>query len=736
MTQEGFKRKLAAILSADVEGYSRLMDDNEEATVHTITSYRSAITDLVQQFRGRIIDTPGDNILADFTSVVDAVNCAVEIQREMAERNAQLPDNRKLQFRIGVNLGDVIDEDGRIYGDGVNISARVESLSEAGGICISGRAHDQVENKLGLEYEDLGKHEVKNISRPIQVYRVLSYPGAAAHRVVQAKEILGRKWRKIGFSAAAIVIVAVAIGIWQSYVRRPSIKPASVEKMAYPLPEKPSIAVLPFVNMSDDPEQEYFSDGITEDLITDLSKISGLFIIARTSTFAYKGKPAKIQQVAEELGVRYVLEGSVRKAQDQVRINAQLIDATTGHHLWAERYDGKLDDVFALQDRVTQKIIEALAVKLTIAEREHALRSETDNILAYNAYLKGLELYRRFNPDDLAKAASYFNKAIELEPNYGRAHTALVLVYRRAYDMDWHWPLLPSDEEIILLVRQQLQMAVKIPTSLVHQLTSRTYSNQRLYKEAIAEAERAIALDPNNPSGHRVMAKALIFDARPGEAVDFVKSAMRHDPHNPAPYLYLLGLAHFGMGKVEEAAALIEKALKHIPEARMWAVPLAAAYGYLGRGQEGRVVWAKTGFTPTLRAMMYFFPHKDPEVAERFADGLLKAGAWGKYYKVFEEARLTGEEIRVLVFGRKVAGSDGIIDRTKDGKATLHRGFSDSENGTSWVEADMLCNQWQTLMKGLKECAPVFRNPEGMPDGLDEYLWITDYKFVPFSPVD
>jgi class 3 adenylate cyclase len=323
MPEKGFKRKLTAILSADVEGYSRLMDDDEEATVRTLTAYRNAFTGLVQQFRARIVDTPGDNILADFTSVVDAVNCAVEIQRELAERNAELPDNRKMQFRIGVNLGDVIEEEGRIYGDGVNIAARVESLSEAGGICISGRAHDQVENKLNLlEYEDLGKHEVKNISRPIQVYRVLSHPGAAAHRVVQAKETLGKRWRKIGFSVAAIVVVAVAFGIWQFYLRRPVVEPASVEKMAYPLPDKPSIAVLPFDNMSGDPKQEYFSDGITEDIIAALSKTEALFVIARNSTFVYKGKPVKVKQVAEELGVRYVLEGSVQKSENRVRITA------------------------------------------------------------------------------------------------------------------------------------------------------------------------------------------------------------------------------------------------------------------------------------------------------------------------------------------------------------------------------------------------------------------------------
>jgi len=330
MAEEGFKRKLAAILSADVEGYSRLMDDDEEATVITLTSYRSAITDLVQQYRGRVVDSPGDNILAEFASVVDSVNCAVEIQRELAERNEELPDNRKMQFRIGVNLGDVIDEDGRIYGDGVNIAARVESLADAGGICISGRVHDQVENKLGLEYEDLGKHEVKNISRPIQVYRVLSYPGAAANRAVQAKESLGRRWRKIGFSAGAIVIVIVAIGVWQFSQRTQSVEPASVEKMAYPLPDKPSIAVMPFDNFDGDTEQENFSDGLVEEIITALSSVPEFFVIARNSTFTYKGKPTKVQQISEELGVQYVLEGSVRKSGEKVRITAQLIDALKG----------------------------------------------------------------------------------------------------------------------------------------------------------------------------------------------------------------------------------------------------------------------------------------------------------------------------------------------------------------------------------------------------------------------
>ncbi|MCK5487907.1 MAG: adenylate/guanylate cyclase domain-containing protein, partial [Desulfobacterales bacterium] len=410
MAQNGFKRRLTAILSADVEGYSRLMRDDEEATIQRLTTYRTAMTAMIQQYRGRVVDAPGDNLLAEFTSVVDAVNCAVEIQRELAERNAELSEEHRMKFRIGVNLGDVFEEGERIYGDGVNIAARMESLAEGGGICISGTVYDAIESKIGLEYESLGEQEVKNIDKPVRVYRVLSFPGAAAHRVIKAKKAVGKIWRNIALAIAVILVVAGAVVIWNNYMSqsRPPVEAASVERMAFPLPDKPSIAVLPFVNMSEDAKQEYFSDGITEDLITDLSKISGLFVIARNSSFVYKGRSVKVREVAEELGVRYVLEGSVRRAGDQVRINAQLIDATTGGHLWAERYDGSLADVFALQDRVTRQIVSALAVNLTARERTLHARSETRVPEAYDAFLRGWAYYRRNTPEDYAEAVPYF----------------------------------------------------------------------------------------------------------------------------------------------------------------------------------------------------------------------------------------------------------------------------------------------------------------------------------------
>ena len=755
MAEEGFRRKLTAILSADVEGYSRLMGDDEEATIRTLTKYRNAMTDLVQKYRGRVVDAPGDNLLAEFVSVVDAVNCAVEIQRELSERNADLPDNRKMQFRIGVNLGDVVEEEGRLYGDGVNIAARVEGLAEAGGICISGRAYDQVENKLGLEYENLGEHEVKNIARPIRVYRVLSFPGAAAHRVIQAKEVVGKKWRKFVLGGAAVVVVgAIAVMVWNFYFRLPPLEPASVERMAFKLPDKPSIAVLPFVNMSGDPNQEYFSDGITEDLITDLSSISNLFVIARNSTFTYKGKPVKIRQVAEELGVRYVLEGSVRKADNQVRINAQLIDATTGHHLWAKRYDGHMGDVFALQDKITKKIVSALRVKLTTGKQKPVDQKETDNIEAYDAFLKGWGYYIRYTPGDFAKAIPYFEKAIELDSNYGRAYAALAKTFWNGsqFQIGFHKAIRVSWMEARVRAREYLKTAMKSPTSIVLALSSEMNLAQRLHEEAIAEAQRAIELDPNDSISHLTMAKALIFAGREEEADDFINKAMRLDPHNIAYPLYLRGLAYFALGHLNEAVTLAERALTHNPEISRGAGVLAAAYAHLGRDQKARAAldnYTKDFYRPwqtILYYAMYNWPFQDLEVADRFADGLIRAGMPGQfYYKVSKENKLSGEEIRDLFLGRTMEGFFNWggaywIERTRDGKASWRHpkgsvhGYND--NGTSWIEGDMLCDHWQMHWFGIKHCRTVFRNPEGTPEKRNEYLTITDFWIEPFSPVN
>jgi TolB-like protein/class 3 adenylate cyclase len=496
MTTEEFKRRLTAILNADVAGYNRLMRNDEEATIHTLTSYRNVMTNLILQYRGRVVDSPDDNILAEFTSVVDAVNCGVEIQRDLAERNAELPENRRMQFRIGINLGDVLEERKRIYGGGVNIDARMESVAEAGEICNSGTVYDAIENKIGLEYEYLGEQEVKNIDKPVRAYRVLSIPDAAAHRVIKAKRAVERTWRKTAFAMAAVLVIAVgSYAIWNYAFRAapPSKEVVSEKSTSTELSEKLSIAVLPFVNMNDDPKQEYFSDGISEDLITDLSKIPGLLVISRNSSFTCKGKSIKTQQIEEELGVRYMLEGSVRKADNRVRINAQLIDSTTGHHLWAKRYDGSIHDIFTLQDKITQKIVTTLAVKLTDDEQERLGQKETNNIEAYDAFLKGSDLARDMSLDGYARAVPWFEKAIELDPNYGRAYAALAETYCYGTWVGLHRKLGISWRQARLWSSNYLQLAMKNPTNIAHRTASILFYSQHQHEKAIDEAERLSA---------------------------------------------------------------------------------------------------------------------------------------------------------------------------------------------------------------------------------------------------
>jgi TolB-like protein/class 3 adenylate cyclase/Flp pilus assembly protein TadD len=631
------KRKLTAIFSADVEGYSRLMGEDEESTVRTLTAYREIMSSLIQQYRGRVVDSPGDNLLAEFSSVVDAVQCGVEIQQVLKARNAGLPESRRMEFRIGVNLGDVIEEGERIYGDGVNIAARVEGLAEKGSICISGSAYEQIKNKLALGYEYLGEHQVKNIVEPVRVYKAQIEPVAKK----KGRKAGLRGWQWAAVAAVAILVLGVA-AFWNFYLRpQPSTEEvASLEKMALPLPDKPSIAVLPFVNMSEDPKQEYFSDGITEDLITDLSQISGLFIIARNSTFAYKGKVVKIKQVAEELGVRYVLEGSVRRADKQVRINVQLIDATTGHHLWAKRYDGKMDDVFALQDKITQKIVAALAVKLTSGEKEKVTRKETENIAAYDAFLKGWGYYQRHTPKDFAKALSYFEKATELDPNYSRAYASMALIYSIAskHGTIWLDALYAYPMTANRRAKKNLEMAMKNPTSAAYRAASFIKVYDRQYEAATSDAERALSLDPNDSASLENMAFVLIMAGKPEEGLGLANKAMRFDPLNLANPLYNIGLAHFCLKEFEQAANSLERALTYSPGHVAYLIALAAAYGNLSREKEAEatvelLIKTITRASEGFKREDYFSPY---DVYERIIIG------WaGCRYPPFKEHEMT-----------------------------------------------------------------------------------------------
>ena len=610
------------------------MDDNEEATVLALTAYRNAITDLTQQFRGRVVDSPGDNILAEFSSVVDSVNCAVEIQRELAERNAELPYNRKMEFRIGVNLGDVIEEDGRIYGDGVNIAARVESMAEAGGICISGRAYDQVANKLGLEYENLGEHQVKNISRPIRVYRVLSHPGAAAHRVISAKKAVSKTWRNVLVATVSILVVAAAVAIWHFYFRTPPIEVASVERMAYPLPDKPSIAVLPFDNMSGDPDQEHFSDGVTDQIITSLSMIPRLFVIARNSTFTYKGKAVKVQKVAEELGVRYVVEGSVQRSEDRIRILVQLIDAITGRHLWSERYDRELKEVFELQDEIARQIMTALQVKLTEGEYASEIAVGTSNLKALEYFWHAEELFFKFTKEDNAEARRWAEKAIELDPNFAGVWALLGYTHQLdASNATMGWTNSPAQSLKRAGECAQKAITLNDSSAKAYALMGSINMVMRNFDKGIEYSQKAVAINPNDPVMLIILAYNLDYTGEFDESIALVKKAMRLSPYYPALYLFPLFRSYFLTGRYEEALAAAELLLERgrKGEVNPLYVHLTLAQAYIGvdkkdeaRAQAAELLKIYPNFS--LESWQKQQPYKDPTHWERLIEALRKAG--------------------------------------------------------------------------------------------------------------
>jgi len=588
MAEEGFKRKLTAILSADVAGYSRLMAEDDTATVKTLETYREVMSTLIKQHRGHVIDSPGDNLLAEFSSVVDAVQCAVAVQKEFQARNVDLPENRRMEFRIGINLGDVIEEGDRIYGDGVNIAARLESLADPGGICVSKTAFDQIETKLPLGYEYLGEQPVKNIPKPVGVYRVLMEP-----RVTVAEEIEKEKavplWRRKSILAGgfALVLVVIAALIWNSYFRSPPLEVASVEKMAYQLPDKPSIAVLPFNNLSGDPEQEYFSDGLTEEIISALSKIPKLFVIARNSTFTYKGKPVKVQQVAEELGVRYVLEGSVRKAGDKIRVTAQLVDALNGHHLWAERYDRNLSDIFAVQDEITKKIITAMQVKLTEGEEVRVAAKGTNNLEAYLKYLQAKELINRLNSDSNALGKQFAEEAIALDPEYASAY----FILSGAHVMDVWLGTSKSPKQSIGKAMKLSQKAIVLDDTFAeaHGFLGFLYSMTMQHDKALAQGEKAVALNPNSAECHYRLGKILTFAGRWEESIPEYERAIRLNPIPPNKYIFSLGLAYGWTGQYEEAITWCEKAIHQKPNSFLAHFMLTVVYSLSGRNEEARI---------------------------------------------------------------------------------------------------------------------------------------------------
>ncbi|MFC1516819.1 tetratricopeptide repeat protein [Thermodesulfobacteriota bacterium] len=628
MAEQDFKRKLTAILSADVEGYSLLMRDDEEATVRTITEYREVIGPLVRKHRGEVVDSPGDNILAEFASVVDAVRSAVEVQEELKARNDELPENRRMEFRIGINLGDVIHEKERIYGDGVNVAARVESLADAGCICVSRSAYDQVKNKLALGYKYLGEHSAKNIAEPIRVYKVLMEPEYAG-KVIGEKRVESKRGQRVALTVVIVLLLVVGgLLIWRT--ASPPVEVASVEKMAYPLPDKPSIAVLPFDNMSGDSEQEYIADSITENIITALSYIPEMFVIARTSTSAYKGKAVKVKQVSEELGVQYVLEGSVMKAGDRIRVTAQLIDAISGHHLWADRYDREIEDFFDLLDEIAKKVAIELQVKLTegdIARISH----KTENFEAWAYATTAYSLLKRSTKENVAKAKELSEKAVKLDPKYGFAWGVL----GGAHGADAYFGWGESRDKSFKLAVEYTDKALKLDETLscATAVKGRLHQAQKQFKQAIAVGNRAIALGPSHNLSYGHLSTTMYYAGRFEESITLMKKAMRLDPRYPAWYIAILAYDYFHTERYEEAIEALKRVLERAQKGEFppfYAhLGLSAAYMELGRNEEARAHAAEVlGIDPKFSLVSYAKtrPYKNKDDLERFITALRKAG--------------------------------------------------------------------------------------------------------------
>ncbi len=584
---ESQSRRLAAILAADIAGYSALMGSDEARTVSDLKGHQAVVLPMVGDFGGRVIDTAGDGILAEFPSIVNAVECAVAIQRQMVERNAAIEPKRRMQFRMGINLGDVIYDNDRIFGDGINIAARLEGIAEPGSISISEDAWRQVQGKVATNFIDAGEQSLKNIARPVRVYRLDLAPKAATASNVP--------------------------------------RPMSAQS------DKPSIAVLAFTNMSGDPEQEYFSDGISEDIITDLSKLSELHVIARNSTFTYKGKPVDLKQVGRDLGVRYVLEGSVRKAGNRVRVTGQLIDAASGAHIWAERFDRDLTDIFAVQDELTKEIIAALKIKLSAAEKALIADSGTKNVSAHDFFLKGRELMfgSKRDRDIFEQFMSCFRRAIELDPNYASAYAGLGMGYSLDYQNHWSDAPEKSLDQAQRLVDEAIAKDDKDAFARFVAAVVATWKKD--YERWARESDKALALNPNYALALLTRGNVHIYTGEPTKAIPYIERAMRLDPGGPqqGQYVHFLGTAYFVAGEYETAATCFKDRITINPTTDLSRALLASALGHLGRHEEARQVWHELKeINPRYSYADHFarLPFRDPADADKLTDGLHKAG--------------------------------------------------------------------------------------------------------------
>lgn len=591
MAPDPSPRKLAVILHADVVGSTALVQKSESLAHARIREAFRRFSSTIEAYGGTTHELRGDALVAEFARASDAIAAALAFQRENEESNARLEDDLQPRLRIGISLGEVVVADDTVTGAGVVVAQRVEQMAEPGGVCITAAVREAAPQYLPLDYSDLGKREAKGFAEPVHVYRARVRDGER----LPAPEAAGpgkgpsgmpkRTW----IPAVSLIAVIVVAGVvwWRPWLSAPA--PVSVEQTTFPLPDRPSIAVLPFDNLSGDEDQEYFADGITNDIINDLSKLSNLFVIASNSVFTYKGTPVKVQQVGRELGVRYVLEGSIQRAGGRVRINAQLVDAATGHHLWGERYNRELEDIFALQDEITEKIVSALAVTLTDEERIRLAHRYTDSVEGYDYFLRGQSLYVRQTKEDNGRAREMFEQAIALDPTFARAYAALAMTHVDDATRQWS----PDPAQSVERALEFALKAVSLDDSLPQAQWALGYVylwGKKSHEEALEAAGKAIALDPNNADGYTVLATTNNFAGRPEEAIRLVHQAMRLSRHSTYRHFSVLGRSYYELARYEEAVAALQKALDQNPSFLPSQLLLAASYARLGQKEEARWV--------------------------------------------------------------------------------------------------------------------------------------------------
>ena len=653
------ERRLAAILAADVVGYSRLMGEDEVGTLARLKACRKELIDpAIAEFHGHIIKLMGDGTLVEFASIVDAVQCAAAIQRRMADYDQSASEARRIRLRIGVNLGDVIVEDNDIYGDGVNIAARLEGLAEPGGICISGTAFDHAAQKVDVGFCALGEQRLKNIATPIRIYRVLLDPEQAG-KVKSASRRQGAP-KVILAGIAALVIASIAIVFaWQTQS----------------IPERPSVAVLPFENLSGDPAQDYFADGITEDLITDLAKLTGLDVIARDSAFAYKGKPMVLADVASDLGVRYVVEGSVRRAEGRIRINAVLLDATTGKHLWADRFDRPEAEVFAVQDEMRQEFVKALGVEPLATEAAQIARPPTANLEAYDNFLRGEQAARSGSQKGLSEALDFYEHAVELDPNFAEALAAdartSVYIWRNTYDDVLQNRLAEERAYEKASLAQKYNPSLPLPW-----MTLAILQNvDRRFDESIASARKAVDLGPGDAEAYITLGYVQMYAGNFAEATTAIETALKLDPNLSPMNRSVAGLVYFFNGDNDRAIETLERARDDGPEIDDVLISLAAAYARGGRIADARATMEQNirlpSNDPSVAGMRLSWTHfRDDKDFAFLLDALRQAGLpdWPFGFQEQGRDRLTGDEIERLIFNHTPEGSKtltGFIDPGK-----------------------------------------------------------------------